>query len=131
MNDNAKQLKTLSTFYYVCGGLGVFFALVPLMHLGLGIMMVHAPEKMSGANGAPPPEFIGYMFAGMGLLFFLIGQAAAWGMIYAGKCIAKTKNYAFVFAIACVACMFVPIGTALGVYSVITLSKEEVKALFD
>jgi membrane protein YqaA with SNARE-associated domain len=44
--------------------------------------------------------------------------------------LAKHSLYWFAFAIACVECLFIPFGTILGVFTIIVLSREPVKALF-
>jgi hypothetical protein len=41
------------------------------------------------------------------------------------------KAYSFALVIACIECLFVPFGTILGVFTIVTLSRESVKALFE
>ena len=61
---------------------------------------------------------------------FLIGQAIAVCMILAGRFIARRKRYWFIFIMACIECALFPFGTVLGVFTIITLSRESVKTLF-
>ena len=129
-SEDQKHLRLLSIFHYIVGGMLVLFACIPLIHLSIGIAV------MSGAfngtnNGNPPPELIGLLFAVMGGLFFVIGQALAWLIIYSGRQIKNRKNYMFSFIIACLMCMFMPFGTILGVLSIIVLSRESVKHLYE
>jgi hypothetical protein len=46
-----------------------------------------------------------------------------------GRSLALRKRYSFVFVMACVECLFIPFGTVLGVFTIIVLSRESVRAL--
>lgn len=129
-SEDQKHLRLLSIFHYIVGGILVLFACIPLIHLSIGIAV------MSGAfsgtnNGSPPPELIGLLFAVMGGVFFVIGQALAWSIIYSGRQIKNRTNYMFSFVIACIMCMFMPFGTILGIFTIIVLSRESVKHLYE
>jgi len=129
-NIDQKHLQLISTFHYVVGGILVFFACMPLIHFSVGIAIMSG--ALDGANNANqgPPVFFGAIFAVMGALFFIIGQALAWLIIYSGKQIKKREHYTFSFVLACVMCMFMPLGTILGIFTIILLSKESIKQLY-
>jgi len=128
--EDQKHLNLLSTFHYIVGGILVFFACIPLIHLGIGIaIMSGAFDSLHGADQGPP-AFFGLLFAVMGGLFFIFGQAIAWLMIYSGTQIKKRTNYMFSFVVACVMCVFMPFGTILGIFTIIVLSRESVKKLY-
>lgn len=61
---------------------------------------------------------------------FLAGQTMAVCTVVAGRFIACRKRYWFIFVMACLECAFFPFGTVLGVFTIITLSRETVKKLF-
>lgn len=42
----------------------------------------------------------------------------------------KRTRYTLAFAMACMACLSVPLGTALGVWTIMVLTRPSVKALF-
>jgi Ca2+/Na+ antiporter len=77
-----------------------------------------------------PPEFLGWIFAVLGSILFVLGIAMAICILIAGRSLARRKRYSFALVIACVECLFVPFGTILGVFSIVTLSRESVRALF-
>jgi hypothetical protein len=77
-----------------------------------------------------PPEFIGWIFAVIGSLLFLLGVAIAICMLIAGRSLGKHTRYWFAFTMACIECVFIPFGTILGVFTIIVLSRESVKASF-
>ncbi|HEV2842919.1 MAG TPA: hypothetical protein VGW39_16480 [Chthoniobacterales bacterium] len=131
MTQDEQHLRLLSIFYYVVGGLTALFACFPLIHLALGLAMLFSPELLSGKPGEqPPPAIIGGLFTCIGGLMFLAGQTLAVSTILSGRFLTQRKRYWFVFVIACLQCSLFPFGTALGVLTIITLSRESVKELF-
>ncbi len=128
---DAQHLRLLSIFHYVVGGLTVLFACFPLIHLGLGLAMVFSPAFFETKPGEhPPPQAIGWLFSCLGFSMFLVGQTIAVCTILAARFIARRKRYWFIFVMACIQCAFFPFGTVLGVFTIITLSRERVKSLF-
>jgi hypothetical protein len=77
-----------------------------------------------------PPEFLGWIFAVLGLVLFVIGIAMAICILIAGRSLALRKRYSFAIVIACIECLFVPFGTILGVLRSLHSLGESVKALF-
>jgi hypothetical protein len=51
-------------------------------------------------------------------------------ILIAGRCLSRRKGYSFALVIACIECLFVPFGTILGVFTIVALSRESVRALF-
>ena len=43
----------------------------------------------------------------------------------------KRQKRTFSFVIACICCMNIPLGTALGVFTLVVLSRQSVKAIYD
>jgi hypothetical protein len=77
-----------------------------------------------------PPEFLGWIFAALGSLLFLIGIAMAICILIAGRSLAHRKRYKFVLVMACIECLFIPFGTILGVFTIVALSRQSVRGLF-
>jgi hypothetical protein len=77
-----------------------------------------------------PPEFLGWIFAIVGLLLSLLGIAMAICILLAGRCLSRNKHYTFALVMACIECLFIPFGTILGVFTIIALSRESVRTLF-
>lgn len=126
------HLQLLSVFHYVVGAIGFLCACLPLIHVGLGVMMIVAPGTFSdGGQHAPPPAFLGYFFAGMGALFMLAGWAVAICTIISGWLISRRKKRLFSFVLACVLCLFTPLGTVLGIFTIIVLNRPSVQRLYE
>jgi disulfide bond formation protein DsbB len=52
-------------------------------------------------------------------------------MAYAGRCLAQRRRYLLCMVVAGIACIFMPFGTALGVFTLVVLSRPAVKAAFE
>lgn len=130
MNKDEEHLKLLVIFHYILAGLMALFSLFPVIHLALGLVMVFAPDKLSQGNDTPPPRFVGWMFAGLAAIFIVIGLVTAVLTFFAGRSISQRKRHMFCLVIAGLECLMFPIGTALGVFSIIVLERGSVKELF-
>ncbi len=113
------HLCLLGIFHYILGAISIPFSLIPLLHVGIGISIMAENEAVPGA-----------VMAIVGGVFVLIGLAKSFCQIAAGQCLRARRGYAFVFVVACVECFFAPLGTVLGVFTIINLTKEEAKTLF-
>jgi hypothetical protein len=129
--QDAEQLQLLAIFHYIVAGLAVLFSFFPLLYAAVGTIFIFVARHGSPKPGEElPPEFLGWIFAVVASLLFLLGIAIAICILIVGCSLAKHRHYWFAFAIACVECLFIPFGTILGVFTIIVLSREPVKALF-
>lgn len=127
MTDD-EQLKLLSIFHYVVAGLAGLFSLFPLFHLFFGIVMVRG--GFDNPKDTFPVELMGWFFIIFSVCFICAGQAFAWCLFVAGRNLAARRRYTFCLVMAALACIFMPFGTVLGVFTIIVLTKEQVKARF-
>jgi hypothetical protein len=131
MNQDTDHLRLLAIFHYVVTGLAALFSFFPLLYTTIGAIFIFAAR-----HGTPkpseelPPEFLGWIFAIVGLLLFLLGIAMAICILIAGRCLSCNKHYTFALVMACIECLFIPFGTILGIFTIIALSRESVKELF-
>jgi hypothetical protein len=118
----------LSIFHYVLAGLSVLISLFPIIHLVLGIMMVTIPGHHG--PGTPEPEFVGWIFIGFAILFILCGLTFS-GFIFAtARCLSRRTHHTYCLVMAGIECLLMPYGTVLGVFTIVVLMRDEVKALF-
>ena len=127
MNQDLEHLRLLSIFHYVVGGMMAFFACIPIIHVVIGIVMLRNP---GGFGGQPPPPFIGLLFVIIGGTVILIGWVLAALVIISGRFLTQRKHYVYCLVIAGVSCLFMPVGTILGVFTIIVLVRPSVKGLF-
>ncbi|MGB9476612.1 MAG: hypothetical protein WCE87_16230 [Candidatus Udaeobacter sp.] len=131
MNQDREHLRMLAIFHYVVAGLAGLFSLFPLLYTTIGTIFIFAARHGTAKPGEDlPPEFLGWIFTVIGSVLFLIGLAMAICILIAGRSIALRKRYSFAFVMACIECLFIPFGTILGVFTIVVLSRESVKALF-
>jgi len=131
MNQDAEHLRLLSIFHYIVGGLAALFSFFPLLYTTVGAIFIFVARHGTPKPGEElPPEFIGWIFAVIGSLLFLLGIAIAICILIAGRSLAKRTRYWFAFVMACIECLFLPFGTILAVFTIIVLSRESVKTLF-
>jgi hypothetical protein len=130
MNQDEDHLRLLSIFHYVCAGIAAFFACFPVIYLFAGLMLLFQSESFGPGNNRPP-AFVGLFMIIFGGIMLLFGWAFAACLAYAGLCLGQRKQYTFCLVMAGVACLFMPFGTVLGIFTIIVLVRPQVKALFD
>jgi hypothetical protein len=131
MSQDKEHLQLLAIFHYVVAGLGALCSVFPLLYTTIGAIFIFTARHGTAKPGEDlPPEFLGWIFALLGSLLFLMGIAMAICILIAGRSLALRKRYSFAFVMGCIECLFIPFGTILGVFTIIVLSRESVKALF-
>jgi len=131
MNRDEEHLRLLSIFHYILGALGaLFFSLFPVIHLTFGLMLIFAPHIFE-PQGDPPPAFLGWIFVIPAALMMALGWTLAGCMIATGRFLARRTHYLFCLVVAAIESTFMPLGTVLGVFTIIVLTRESVKELFE
>lgn len=133
MDPDRDQLQLLSIFHYIAGILAGLGGLLPIFHIVMGIGLVTG--MFAGDPAAPTPSSFPEMFAGwliviIAVLMMAAFFAFAWAAIRTGKNLAGHRNHGFCVAVACIECIFFPLGTVLGVFTLIVLMRPSVKELF-
>jgi len=129
-SQDAEHLRLLAIFHYVCAVLFALGACIPIIHLVIGFVMLLSPHSF-GPGRNQPPAFIGLFFVIFASIFILLGWTIAALLAWAGRNLSRRKHYNFCFVMACIACLFMPIGTILGVFTILVLMRPSVKLLFD
>lgn len=130
MDENLKFLRYLSIGSYVYAPLLALCSLVPIIHLIAGIAMATQTIPDSDQLAAWPARLIGWFFICFSSFIILSGMSMAVCNVPAGRSLIRHKKYNFCFAIAVINCIFPPVGTALGVFTIFVLMREPVKQLF-
>lgn len=127
MNQDNQNLNLLSIFHYILGGLVILWLFFFLCYIGIGIAFLHGTFD---GNSAPPPAF-GWMFVIMGSIAVIFGGTIGTLMIISGLKIKARKSRTFCIVIAAIECLITPLGTILGVFTIVILTKESVIKLFE
>ena len=129
-SQDDQHLRLLAIFHYVLGGLMALGACFPIIHLAVGLAM------MSGrfgppTPGEPPPELFGAIFVGVGAGAILLGWTMALCILFAGRSLSQRRRYVFCMVMAGLMMVIcIPLGTGLGVFTIIVLQRPSVKQAF-
>ena len=123
-----EHLRLLEIFHYVVAGLAGLFSLFPVIHLVLGLVILSG--KMDEPGGTPAPAALGWVFVAFASCAILLGLTFATCLAVAGRCLRARRRYTFCLVMAGLSCMFMPIGTVLGVFTILVLLREGVRARF-
>ena len=129
MNADEEHLRLLSVFHYVLGGIRLFYACFPLLYVDIGVIVIGA-ALLSRDPEAAPIALVGVFFVVIGAVVALLGLAFGGATIYAGMCLSRRKHYTFCLVMAAVNCIAVPMGTVLGVLTIVVLVRPGVQGLF-
>ncbi len=129
MTQDEQHLNLISIFYYVVGSFAALFALVPIIHLVIGIMMLQGVVPLDD-SGTPAPAPLAWLFISLAIVLMAFGAALAVVMFLMGKYVKRRTRYNFCLIGAVFSCLFMPLGTALGIFTIIVLSRPAVKQMF-
>ena len=101
MNKAQEYLSLLSIFHYIIGGMVAFYSLLPLTYWNL-----------------------------FGATWFLLGETLAISTIISGRWLRKYKGYWFSLIVAFWLCIYLPLGTVVGILTIVVLSRQSVKQLY-
>lgn len=132
--EDENQLNTLAICHFIYAGMLALGGLIGLVYVVFGIVfaasLASAPAGPHGSPG-PPAAAIGGIFAAIGGFIMLLIWTKAALVLYSGLSLKKRQRRTLSFVMACVCCMNIPLGTALGVFTLVVLSRASVKTIYD
>ena len=126
MNQDLEHLKLLSIFHYVAAGMAAMVACIPFIHFFMGLALATG----AFSNSDPEARPVGFVIMLFALAFIFLGWGFAALVALAGRSLAKRKRYTFCLVMAGIECIFMPVGTVLGVFTIIVLVRDSVKEMF-
>jgi len=130
MKQDTEHLDLLSTFHYVVAAVAALCACFPFLHLFTGIAMLSGTFDTPAASQDFPNHLFGLFFVVFAAAVILLGWAFAICVFLAGRYLRERTHYTYCLVIAGVACMFMPVGTVLGVLTIVVLQRPTVKQIF-
>jgi len=127
-NPDESQLKLLSILYYVWAALHACAGLIGILFIAAGTFLTLIPQFAQ--NGNPPPPWFGAIFTGLGVLVFVFIEAGAVLMFLVGRNLSHRTHHTYCMVMAGISCLSVPLGTALGLFTILTLQRPSVRAMF-
>lgn len=137
MGTKSNNLNTFKILYLVKGTLTLCFSLFFIVYAFLGVLFMESIQVSDSTDGMP--FALDYLFfSSFGIIIFIVAcigflLTISLGILnlLASKYIKDVKNYNFIFAIAMVNCLTGVLGILLGVFTLVELTKPEVKSLFN
>jgi hypothetical protein len=126
MKQDLEHLKLLAIFHYVAAGMAALFACIPFIHFFMGLAL--ATGAFPDTN--PEARTMGVVIMVIAGLIILAGWTFAAFVAFAGRSLQTRSRYTFCLVMAGVECIFMPVGTVLGVFTIIVLIRDSVKELF-
>lgn len=124
MDRDKKHLKRLSQIQILYGILNLFVSYY--YYQAIFVLVDGYRKELEKTN----PEVQVALLIGFGFILFLIGIAILFCIILAGQSLALYENYTLCLVVAIAECLIFPIGTIIGVYTIIILRRDSVKKLF-
>jgi hypothetical protein len=133
-SNDISHLQILSILHYVWGGLLMLLSCFFIIYIVMGFVMASGAFNASVSAGRtasqPPPPSVGYVLVGFGSC----GVVCGWGIgictIISGYKMATRKSRVFSIVMAGINCISFPLGTTLGVFTIIVLAKQSIKELY-
>jgi hypothetical protein len=73
---------------------------------------------------------MGWLFVGLGAMAIILGWTFAGLLLYTARCLGTKRHYVFCMIVAVLSCLQIPLGTVLGVFTIVVLARPSVKELF-
>lgn len=125
-----EHIRLMAIGYYVMAGLLGLFSLIPGIHITIGTLALLGKFEPETSGGDFPSELFGGIFVGVGSLFMLLGFTMTALVAIAGRKLKQFRCRTYCLVIGAVLCAIFPMGTVLGVFTLIILTKPEAKTLF-
>ncbi len=124
------HLNTLGICYYVFAGLNCLGICGGLIYMIGGIVFMVAPVDQSGSQDLPPAALGGF-FVVIGAVILALAGALAWLYYKTGKHLREGYGKTLCQVMAAISLLSVPLGTILGIFTFVVLSRPQVSAYFD
>jgi hypothetical protein len=130
-SEDLSHLRLLGIFHYVLGGMAALISFIWLIYVALGVLIISSPEIMTKGHEAPPPEVVGWMLTAFGAVAIFAVWTVAVLLFMAGRNLSRQVHYTYCLVIAAISCLFMPLGTVLGIFTLVVLTRSGVKEMFD
>ena len=122
LDQKRRWLDVLAILHYVYGGFLVAMLVV-------GVVFVTIVFGFAGvADEAPLGVFVPVAMASVGLL---LGLAMGVANLFAGRWLRERRNWVGALVVSGINCLNVPLGTLLGVFTIVVLAADDGQALFE
>ncbi len=125
------HLNLLSIFHFIGAGLALFGILFLLAHFAMMHAFFANPKFWQGQKQTPPPAEIFAVFEWFYLIFGVWFTVSGILNVVSGVSLQAKKHRTFSMFVAGLNCLHVPLGTVLGVFTIIVLMRGSVRELYE
>jgi hypothetical protein len=129
--EDESHLNVLAICHFVYAGLLGLGGLLGIVYAVFGVFIATAAMGGAAGSGGPSPAALGGIFAVVGGFITLLVWTKAALVLYSGLCLRRRTKRTFSFVMACICCINIPFGTVLGVFTLVVLSRQTVKAIYE
>lgn len=130
---DADHLNLLAIFHFIAAGFACFGLLFLFGHYMLFHTIMTNPRMWNpppGKSGPDPAQFFA-VFRWFYVVFSVWFLASGALNLISGFCLRARKARTFSIVVACINCIYMPLGTALGVFTIVVLVRDSVRELYE
>lgn len=122
------DLNTLAVCHYVYAALLAFGGLIPIgiSLVAVGVFSALVPSHEPALKGLVGGALL-LIWGAIGLLLWIKAGLVA----YSGLCLRRGQHRMLSIVVACLCCLNMPIGTLLGVFTLVVLNRPAVRAGYE
>lgn len=124
------HLKLLAIFHFVVAGLSLLGIGFLLLHFTFMNHIFNNPEFVKQSHGSPPPAEFWRLFQWFYVVCGGILLAGCVGNLLSGFWLRARRNRMFSIIVAAINCCQIPMGTVLGVFTIIVLMRDSVRQAY-
>jgi hypothetical protein len=128
--QDAEHLGLLVVFHYLFGAVGMVFTLPSVVFLVMGVQALTGRMELIDATGASASTSDTWLLVIVATAWFVAGLTLSTCVLLAARFIRRCERYYFCLGVAAAACVVFPVGTTLGVLTILLLQRQTVKATF-
>jgi hypothetical protein len=125
------HLKLLWIFHFVAAGLALLGILFLVAHYAVLHTVFTNPKMWENQKQGPPPAEFFAMFKWFYLVFAVWFVGSGVLNVVSGLFIRGRKHRTFSLIVAGINCLHIPLGTVLGVFTIIILMRDSVRELYE
>jgi len=129
---DADHLRLLAIFHFIAAGFALLAILFLWGHYTLMHMFMSNPKMWTPRTqqGPDPAEFFAmfrWIYAFIAL--WLVASGAL--NLISAFCLRARKCRTFSIVVACINCLYMPLGTILGVFTILVLARDTVREVYE
>jgi len=128
---DADHLKLLSIFHFVGAGFALLGVLFLLAHFAIFHAFFANPKMWENQKQGPPPAEVFAILKWFYLIFAIWFGGSGVLNVISALCIRAKKHRTFSLIVAGINCLHLPLGTVLGVFTIIVLLRDSVRELYE